>query len=397
MKKRFVVVGASAASISFITKLRSTDKDSEIICISGEKDIPYNRCLLADFISQGKTLQEMQLKPETFFQDNNINLRLDTWVTKIDTNSNQLFVCDEVFLYDYLFLGTGTHPFIPNVGVDTSTPGIFTFHTVDDVQKLTQFIDDQKPTSMVVIGGGINGVECASALHDRNVSVGIVERCSQLLPLQIDQELGDYVKSIAQHKGVSLFLDATVQQVCVVDGVVQGVKLDSGALIKADGIVFATGSKVNSKLLEGTKIKTIDGSIVVDRSMKTSVDNVYAGGDICVVPDIVSKKLVKSATWSDAMLQGLCAGSQFSPRPRVYPGCIGLRDSHFFGYPFYGCGQTVDHDESIEVKTVTGMDSVTKLYLQDGVLKGFVLIGDISQVAEYKQKYLTQCSVEGIL
>ncbi len=393
MKKRFVVVGASAASIAFITKLRTIDSSSEVICISGESDIPYNRCLLADYISQETSLQEMELKSQDFFKEQSIDLRLKTWVKKIDTKQNKVFIQDESIEYDYLFLGTGTRPHMPDVGVSASDPGIFTFHTADDVRRLSDFIEKEKPINTLVVGAGLNGIECASALHDRGVAVSLIERASHVLPLQVDNELAEYVQSILQHKGIGLFLNHAVVQICKNNNVVQSVKLDSGAAIATDCIVFATGSLVNAELLEGTGIKTRNGSIIVDNTMKTSIDNVYAGGDICILQDVVTKELVQSTTWPDAMLQGLCAATRFSDKQRSYPGFVGLRDSKFFGYPFYACGKTVHHESDVEEILHPGMDSFIKLYLQNNRLKGFVLIGDISKVAEYKRLYLTQQEV----
>lgn len=390
MSKRFVVVGASAASLAFISKLRSIDKESEIICISGESDIPYNRCLLADYVSQDLLFEQMLLRPEEFFEKNNIDLRLNCWVTKIDIEHNHVLVGDQKVEYDYLFLGIGTRPLIPDIGIDLKAEGVFTFHTAQDAKRLSAYIDEKKPLNAVVIGAGLNGIEAVSALHDRNVTVGLVERAGHVLPAQVDRETAEYVESMLQHKGISTFLHHSVVQVCSVDGKVEGLKLDSGTTIPTDCVIITTGSVVNSELLEDTGIATQQGSIIVDGNMKTSVNNVYAGGDICIVKDAVSQQPVKSCTWADAMLQGLCAATQFSEKKRTYPGYIGLRDSKFFGNEFYACGQTVDHDASFEVVTHPGVDSLTKLYVKDNRLKGFVLIGDISKIAEYKQLYLTQ-------
>lgn len=406
MSKRFVVIGASAASIAFITKLRSFDKESEIICLSGEADIPYNRCFLADYVSQDKTIDDMQLKSDDFFEQNKIDLRLSTWVTKIDTQNNCVFVGTEQITYDNLFIGIGCRPFVPNVGINraatqgvstqgVSTRGVFTFHTADDVKRLVSYVQEHKPLNVIVIGGGLNGVECASALRDNGVAVGLIERDKQVLPLQFDDSGAKWLTAVMQHKGVGLFLGQSVSQVCTVNGKVEAVKLQTGAQVLTDCVVFATGSVVNSELLEGTGIVTERGSIIVDAHMKTSIHNVYAGGDVCIVKDAVGGQQVQSTTWADAMLQGLCAATQFSERQRKYPGFVGLRDSKFFGYDFYACGKTVGHDETIKVVHRIEDEAFKAFYLHGECLVGFILLGDISRVAEYKRMYLTkQCVKE---
>jgi NAD(P)H-nitrite reductase large subunit len=123
--------------------------------------------------------------------------------------------------------------------------------------------------------------------------------------------------------------------------------------------------------------------------MKTNKPDVYAGGDVCVAQDIVTKKKVRSASWPDAMLQGLTAATQLSQSPRSLQGIINSRDSHFFGIDFYSCGNTVG-DDSIEIREETSTDFFHRLYIKDNKLHGFVLFGNIEQLAKYKQLYVTQ-------
>lgn len=393
MKKRFVVIGASAASIAFITKLRSFDKESEITCLSGESYIPYNRCLLADYISDDISFGDMVLKTEDFFKQQNILLRLNTWVTQIDTKNNCVCIGDENIVYDYLFLGVGTRPFIPNIGAEDVKEGLFTFHTADDAKKLSHYIDQQKPSNVIVVGGGINGIECVSSLHSRHQAVGLIERSPQILPTQADQQVVHHLTRMMQQKSIALFMGQEVEKICTKQGKVTSVLLKSGSHLMTECVVLATGSTVNSDLLQDTGIATSHGSIVVDQCLKTNIDNVYAGGDVCTVQDMVTKKTVKSATWADAMLQGLCAATQFSQKPRLYPGYVGLRDSKFFEQDFYACGQTVDHDSDVE-SVILKQDSILHaFYIKENCLIGFVLLGDISKLADYKKIYLTQQSV----
>lgn len=391
MAQKFVVVGASAASMAFVTKLRSLNPDCEIICISGESQMPYNRCFLADHLSGDTTWPEMLLKPDEFFKNQQIILRLGTWVTKIDTQNNCVWIDQESIHYDYLFLGIGTKPSVPPIPIDPMIQSrVFTFHTAQDIADISHFIDQTKPAQMVVVGAGLNGLECAASLHVRGVAVTLIERNNQILPAQVDVQVADYVSKMMHNKGVNQLLGVTLQRVANDQNRGVLATLDTGVTLQADGIVFATGSVVHGGLLEGTGIATQQGSVLVDQSMRTSVANIYAGGDICMVMDNVSKKLVRSATWADAMLQGLCAATQFGEQPRVYPGAIGLRDSSWFGYDFYACGQTVGLDDGCQVYTQSDSGFLKKLYLKDGILQGFVLLGDISQVAQYKQWYMTK-------
>lgn len=389
MQKTIVVVGLSAASMAFLTKLRSFDKLCNIICFSAESVAPYNRCLLADVLTGEATAQEILLKPDDFFAQNNIQVHLNTRVTAIDPQNKKLLVGDQSYRYDTLFLGIGTRPFVPaNLAID-DVSGIFTFHTLADMQNIQKCIDESNPRSAIVIGAGLNGMEAASSLAAKNIAVTIVEAQSSVLPGQVDLEVAQWTSRLVQNRGLTVLTGRKALHFCVGQNRVTGIKLDSGSVLSADMVVIAAGSRLNSDLLLGTGIALHQGSILVSPHMQTSDPYILAAGDICVVPDFITKDLVRSTTWSDAMLQGLCAATTLSPTPRAYQGSIGLRDSHFFGKDFYACGDTTSGKYTKIVTVLTDQD-VEVIYIYEGRLRGFVLIGDISKVPELKKIYVTQ-------
>jgi NAD(P)H-nitrite reductase large subunit len=369
--KKIVVIGASAASIGFISKLRSFDTQSQIICFSGESHTPYNRCLLEDFVSLDKDFTELQLKPEEFFKEHCVDLRLSSWVTSIDRQLKNVTVNGEQESYDYLFIGTGTSPFIPKIP-GTDLLGVFGFHNFADVDKLDDFIQNRMPKFAVVVGAGINGIEAASALVSRGLKVTVVDLYDSIMPLQVDKKAALFVETLMKDAGVTIFKGQKIVGLQVRNKDAVGrVQFESGAFLPTDCVVLATGSRVNSALVESAGLKTHEGSLVVNDSMQTSDPAIYAGGDICMAPDILSKELVRSMTWSDAMLQGLTAATQLSDTPRLYPGIVGMRDSQFFGLEFYACGQTSDV-ELFEVIEIRKKEQLHKFYLFDNQLKGFI-------------------------
>lgn len=392
MGKRIVVIGASAASIAFITKLRTFDKESEIVCFSGETYRPYNRCFLADFMTQEKQFDDMKLKPDTFFEDQCVDLRLGTWITSVDCSNKVVAFGGGQLSYDYLFIGIGTKPFYPPVpGIDTQ--GVFGFHAFDDVNKIDLFLREQQISSAVVVGGGINGLEAASSLVDRGLQVALVEIAEQVMPGQTDKTTASYVRYHAQEYGLQFFLGQSLQKIEERNNRVFRVQLSSGAFLPTDCVVFATGNRMNTDLVVKAGLKMHEQSLVISNTLQTSDPFIFAGGDICAAPDMVSKDLVRSATWPDAMLQGLCAATQFSDKPRMYPGVVGMRDSYFFGKQFYACGKTVEQDD-ITVIEKGKKDWMYRFYMQDNCLKGFVLLGKTDRFADYKRLYMTQCCVE---
>lgn len=390
--RKIVVIGMSAASISFVVKLRSFDKESEVICFSGEKDMPYNRCLLADVLTGEIDFSGIALKPDDFFLTNNITVRLDSWVTKIDSQHKKIYVGDEIVFYDYLFLGTGTSPVVPKFVKNINIAGVFNFHTIADMENIKSFIAEHQPRSALVIGGGLNGIEAVSSLHDLNISVGVVEAGQSILSGQVEATVAQFLsEKMCKQYGVTIFAGRRASKILSNSvGIVSGVQLETGAIITTDLVIIAAGSQVNGTLAMGAGLEMKDGSILVNKHMQTSVDGILAAGDVCLVQDMVTGQLVRSTTWSDAMLQGLCAATNFSSAPRAYQGAIGLRDSHFFGESFYAAGNTINHDESFEIVSSIDEQHVKKVYLQDGCVKGFVLFGDLSSLSELKRLYVTQ-------
>lgn len=394
MAIKFVVVGASAASMAFMTKLRSLDATCQIICISGEPVMPYNRCFLADHLSGDTSWNDMLLKPELFFKEHDITVRLGSWVTKIDTVQKMVLIGSEPICYDYLFLGIGTKPHILSIPMQGAVDRVFTFHTAGDIATISEFIDIHKPKHMVVIGSGLNGLEAAAALHARGIKVTIIERAEQILSSQVDTAVAMWIAQKFTEYGVTLMLNRTVINIVKDRSNNLVLTLDDKQELLIDGVVCATGSVLHFELLKNTGIALRQGSILVDSTMRTNISTIYAGGDICMVPDMVSKQLIKSSTWSDAMLQGLCAATQFGKQPRNYPGAVGLRDSSWFGYDFYACGMTIGYDDNYQIlSNITGQ-TVQRLYVKDGFLKGFVLLGDTSCVGQYKQWYMAQLPIE---
>ncbi len=395
--KKIIVIGASAASVAFISKLRSFDQESQIICFSGEPSLPYNRCFLADFLTGEQTQEQLQLKPQDFFEKNNVDLRLNSWVCKIDPENKKVTVADDFFDFDYLFLGMGCRPFVPNFLQGDQPLGVFTFHTLSDMQKIKNFIDQEQPQFAVVIGAGLNGIEAVSSLIDLKMNVTVVEAASAILPGQVDLELAAWLTGRINQAGVQVITGHKVVAVDQKNNRICSATLDDGTIVSTQMIIIAAGSVVNSDLVQDVDVVTMNGSIVVDDRLKTNFDYVFAAGDVCAVSDMVSKKLTRSATWSDAMLQGLCAATNLSATARTYPGIVGLRDSYFFGLDFYACGQTVGHDDSVQVIDQSDGLTIKKFYLKNDRLVGFVFMGDISKLAEYKMWYMTQKAVNSLI
>lgn len=385
--KRFIVIGASAASISFMTKLRTFDKTSEIICFSGEKHEPYNRCFLADILGKEKTVADIQLKPDDFYAKNNIDLRLNSWVKFVDYDMKMVAVGREMFEYDHLFLGVGSHavhlPFY-----DEKISGLFNFHTLEDVEKISRFIESGSVKRAIVVGAGLNGLECSFALFELGIKATVVDCADRPLSHQVDVATSEYILSLMDSQ-VDFVANCFVEEVIVENSVISGVRCKGGAIMEADMVICAAGARVQSSLIKNSPLELHNDSVIVNSRLETSLPEVLAAGDVVFADELVGEGKNKSMTWSDAMLQGLCAATQFSEKPRAYRGLIGMRDSEFFDRTFYACGETVSV-EKYQVVEQQGEDFFHRLYLEDGFVKGFVMLGNVDQLPLFRQHLLMQ-------
>lgn len=391
MAKTFVVIGASAASISFISKLRSFDKDSKIICFSAEEQMPYNRCHLVDVIEGSKSFEDILLKPTSYYKEENIDLRLGTKVTKIIPEQQCVMVGSELVFYDTLFIGTGARPYLPPLPGIYDFSNVYTFYSLSDAQALLDVLQDNPEPKCLVIGGGINGLECASALANKGAKVTIVERQDRLMPLQVDSSTSKWLRKKAEKLGIDIITDACVVSLQPDDTeqFVETVQLSTQQTIRVDLVMCTTGVRLNSELLQHTGIHMVQGSIIVNDHLQTNIPNIYAAGDICTTSDIVSKTMTRSSAWSDAMLQGLTAATALSDQPRLYQGAINARGSRFFGLSYYAYGSTSGLKID-EVKQQDGSDFLHRFYIKNNRLAGFVLIGNTEKMVAYKQLYLSQ-------
>lgn len=398
MSHTIVVIGASAASISFITKVRSQDSESKIVCFSAEEDYPYNRCFLADVLTGKKTESDILLKPESWYKEHNVQLCLDRYVTDIVPDEKYIIVDgDEEISYDILFVGTGSSAAqLPLAGMQDSL-NVFQFHTLADIKNIQTFLDGFDQARALVIGGGINGIEAASALQELGCSVTIVEKQDRVMSTALDEACSDFVQKKAQDFGVQIITDQYVTKIVLdeTETMAQAVTLSNKKNIKVDLIVCAAGVKVNNELLVRAGFAMLQGGVLVDEQMKTNKPDVYAGGDVCVASDIVSKKKVRSMSWPDAMLQGLTAATQVLQNPRPLQGIINSRDSRFFGVDFYSCGNTLGGD-GIEIREEKSKEFVHRLYVKENKLAGFVLLGNLEKLGTYKQIYLSQNEIEPV-
>ena len=388
----YLIIGASAAGIQAATKIRQSDAISTIICLAQQSDFPYNTCFLVDYMTQEKTIDQVYLKPLDFFIKNNIDLRLNTTVTVLFPDKKEVQCADgTVIKYTKLIIATGASTIVPQwKGVpDTfDMPGLFVFHTLRDTVRLIDWIAQQSNKHVVVIGAGVTGLECADALWQQGYSVTVIERGPRVLGRVLDNGGSLFMQSVMQKVDIDVRLNSSVASVVSCEGVVAGVELTDGTIIKSTTVVCALGARSNSALGINAGLAHSDGSLLVNEYMQTSYESVYAVGDVTAVLDKATGKMVRNCMWPDALMQGGCAAAHILGQEKPYSGAYILTSTHLFGYPIHAMG-SVDQ----EVSEVSGIfqdehNYIKKIVDSSGTVQAFVLIGKDLPISHYKRSLL---------
>ena len=323
---KVVIVGGVAGGATAAARIRRLDEQAEIVVFERSGFVSYANCGLPYYIGgmiedpEDLTLQT----PESFFSRFRVHMKVHHEVTAIHPDQKSLTVKNletgAVFeeSYDKLLLSPGAKPVIPDLpGIDSSK--LFTLRTVEDTFRIKAFVDQNKPKSAVIVGGGFIGLEVAENLRHLGMEVTIVQRPKQLMN-PFDSDMASFIHSEVRKHGVKLMLGHTVEGFAEQDSGVN-VLLKDCAPLHADMVVLAIGVTPESTLAKEAGLALgIKGSILVNDRMETSVPDIYAVGDAVQVKHFVTEQDTLIALAGPANKQGRIAADNI---------CGG--DSHYLG------------------------------------------------------------------
>ncbi|HOQ36188.1 MAG TPA: FAD-dependent oxidoreductase [Acetivibrio sp.] len=326
--QKVLIVGGVAGGASAAARLRRLDESAQIIMFERGEYISFANCGLPYYIGgiiRDKSSLTLQT-PASFKARFNVDVRINNEVVAINPKNKTVRVKDLVTgaeyeeNYDKLILSMGAEPVKPNIeGINSDK--VFVLRNIPDTYKIKEYIDDFKPKSAVVVGGGFIGVEMAENLHAMGIQVTMVEMADQLIA-SIDYDMACDVHNHIVSKGVKLLLGNTVRSVAD-KGDFLDIVLDSGK-INADMLIMAVGVKPETQIAKDAGIAVNErGSIIVDEHMKTSEKDIYAVGDAVEITDFVtgSKGFVPLA--GPANKQGRIAADNVCGIDSVYTGTQG--------------------------------------------------------------------------
>jgi NADPH-dependent 2,4-dienoyl-CoA reductase/sulfur reductase-like enzyme/nitrite reductase/ring-hydroxylating ferredoxin subunit len=294
---RIVIVGGGAAGFAAAEMLRREGYERELTLVSSDDAAPYDRPNCSkDYLAGNAPEEWMPLRPDDFYKEQSIALKLASDAKDIDAKNRQVKFSDGTSLaFDRLLIATGAEP------IRLDFPGADQLH----VHVLRSLSDSraiiakaQNAKRAVVIGASFIGLEVAAALRARQIDVHVVAPEQRPLERILGREFGDFVRALHEEHGVVFHLGDTV---AAIDGA--NVKLKSGSTLTADLVVMGVGVRPRIALAEKAGLR-IDRGVAVNKYLETSAPGIFAAGDIARWPDPRSGDAVRIEHWVVAERQG---------------------------------------------------------------------------------------------
>lgn len=378
-----VVVGAGLAGARLAENLRQAGFSDAITLIGREEHIPYDRPPLSKAVLRGDR-DLVELKPEQWYADNHVTLTLGVEVTDVDPEARTVSVGDGVTVdYDSLVLATGLDPrMLP--GTEDLT-GVHVLRTYDDAVALRAAATDG--ARVVVVGAGFIGCEVAASLSTAGASVTIVEPAETALNAALGPVIGKRVEKLHTDRGVTVRTGVGVDEIFAESGRVTAVALDDGTRIETDIVVLGIGSTPMTGLAESIGLDLADrahgGGIACDARGATSVDGIYALGDVAIWSDESGVFGHRVEHWNHVVEQAkvladtLVGGERASTTPVV----------HYFWTDQFDikiqCLGTPAADDDVHMVDSDG-DKFLAYFSRDGVLTGVVGAGRAGAVMKMR-------------
>ena len=383
MTGSIVVIGGGIAGLSAAEAARSASPESVVSLICLEDDLPYYRLNLTRYLAGEIAARDLPVHPESWYAERRISILNGAEVTGIDRAARTISIRGRSALsYDRLILAMGAHPSIPPIpGADRSN--VVTLRTCRDAESILQYCRDG--ASIVIIGGGVLGLETAAALVRHNLRITLLEGFDWLLPRQLNQPAGKRLGEEAVKLGITLISSARIRSL-LGDGKIRDVLLESGVTIPADLVIIAAGVRSNSYLARMAGLDVNHG-VVVDQHLRTSDPDIYAAGDLAEHQGTVY------GTWAPSQFQGTIAGMNAGGGTAVFAGIPRSNSIKVLGVDLFSIGMVHPDDASYLVFEEDG-EHYRQFVFRDSRLVGAILVGDTS-IAPMLKKLIennTSCS-----
>ncbi len=381
MSESYVIIGDGIAGSSAAETLREEAPDADVTVITDEGETLYNRILIKEFAKGKLPEAPISIHQEDWYEERDIDLRLNTFVTNIDPDGHTVHTHEgEDLSYDKLLVATGGTP--TQLPVENSdADGIDHFWTFEDARSIKAHVE--AADHGVVVGAGLLGIDLAAICGAQELDAHYLMRGNCWWRYALSEQGAEIIHEALRERGVEPVFDSGVDHYEVDDdGHVVAAVDPNGDRYECDWSGIAIGLDFNTEVLQGTGVKT-DTGVVVDQYMRTSVDDIYAAGDITRFYDTILGEYAQNGSWGSAKEQGnIAAQNMVNPESEEFRWVSSYSITHF-EFPFLSFGHPTLGDDEAEAKYSD--TEWRRLAFKDGKICGGVLIGDLSPQSGYKR------------
>ena len=371
----FLILGNGAAGINAAKAIRERNETCNIVMISNENVLSYNRPMLTKSMIAKFDENQLAIYKEDWYKENRITNILGKNVLDINTEEKVVTLDDDTKLkYDKCIYALGSECFIPPIN-GCEKDGVIAIRKIADTKKINELLPNVK--NAVVIGGGVLGLEAAWELTKAKCNVTVLETSSGLMSRQLDEKAGVFLANIIKENGVNLKLNAKIDKI-EGDKSVTGVKLVDGEVIDADLVIVSCGVRANTSIAVSAGID-VNRAVVVNEKMETNKVDIFACGDCAEFENI------NYAIWPQAVEMGKVAGANAAGDDLTYETVSGGLSFNGMNTSLFAIGDN-GKDANKKYKTVEFADdkkqTYEKYYFVNNRLSGVILIGDTSKLVE---------------
>ncbi|MEM6318900.1 MAG: molybdopterin-dependent oxidoreductase [Bacteroidota bacterium] len=387
-KQKIVLIGAGAAAFEFVKQYRRLNTEDEIHVFSKEAYPFYNRILLPEYVSEHLAWEQLEKIKSTELSKLNLTIHRSKSIENIERSNRTVTDSDgQAHSYDLLIMATGSRPFIPRE-VPVHLSGVFTMRSRTDAERLKKYLKDTELPApdqhVVIVGGGLLGLEMAAALKTINVKVTIIQRAARLMERQLDTISSALLAEDVAERDITTYFDNEVSTVTAAQGPNQlKVSLKSGLNVRCNAIVYAIGTRPNVELAKETGLKVKRG-VVVNEYLQTSDPTIFAIGEIAEFRQRLYG-ITSAAELQARTLAGYLSGDLNSS----YEGSVLMNVLKFENLDLCSIGQITIPDNSTGYEEVVFKDISQRYYkkciIHQDRMVGAILVGDKAEFPEYKR------------
>lgn len=395
----YLIVGNSAAAIAAAEEIRRRDKDGSILLVSEEEIFSYSRPLLPRHLSGEFPLERISFRKEDFFQTNKLEFKLGRKVMRIDPAGNNAILSavgashfkkeGEVLNYGKVLLATGSTPFLPKIE-GLRLDGIFTFLCMAEVVRIQKYLQENQVKDILILGGGLIGLETSEAFLRLGYRVRIVELASSLLTTTFDRNASEIMASHLSQKGVQIDTEDTVVSFEGKKGKIKKAFLKKGGEVSVDLAVVAIGVRPRTELAESAGLEIGKGIITSSEMLTNGSPDIFAAGDCVQTQNIISGAKHPLPLWPEAFRQGRTAGANMARHhsggeepPVEYHGGLVMNAMEILDLPTVSAGVTDDPDAEVFSDYQPEKEIYRKVLVKNNQVIGYIFIGQIERSGIY--------------